>query len=205
MSVTAVNTPIHQAAMIGLPTARPVAAKPPQPQSEAKAHSLAKTDSVVLSGLSALANLELENAVIGAWGSYQDSQSALERSKLGVHESGALTGIGAAAGRSALRRLITSGARNGWELYQGRITTAEAGGRVVGDVATSVVSGSMGAVASKAVVWGFSKTQAAPLTILAVGTVSGWGANLGSNYLLRRAGFSGAIADQSTRLLQKLN
>lgn len=204
MSVMAVQTPIHQTQMIGLPQARTTAIVQPTEQAQAHAHSLEKSDSLILSGLSALAHLELENAVIGAWGSYQDSRSALERTQMGVHESGLLTGIGAAAGRSALRRLITSGVRNGIELSQGRLSTAEAGGRVIGDVATSAISGSLGAVASKAVVWGLSKTQAAPLTLLAVGTLSGWGANLGSNYLLRRAGVNQALAERSTQLLQKL-
>jgi len=191
---------IHQSPMIGgkpSSVAETQASQTSQPK--ARAHSLEQADAYVMSTVQTL-----ENGVIGAFSSYQDSKSALARLQEGPGSAANYVSIGGAVKRSALQRTITSGVRNGWELYQGRISASEAGGRIVGDVTTSVVSGGIGALATNAAVWGLSKTSAAPLTVLAVGTVAGWGANMGSNYLLRRHGFTQVISNNTTNLLRPL-
>lgn len=195
---TITSRPLLQATnLIGAPQAPVAAAR----ETQRPAKSVGAFSSVD----SFIASTEIvDNALISAVGSYQDSRLAVELS-LGGHESG-LNGadIARSMGRSMARRALSSTARNGWQVYQGKLSLAQAGGNVVGDVGTSVVSSGVGAVASHLAVFGLSKTGLPTIAVTVGGSIAGWAANNLTHHLIRKTGVTGAISDKATQVFESL-
>lgn len=193
------SRPVHQAAMIGLPTPadRPTATAAPD-----RASSLARTDAYVNSSIQGV-----ENGLVSLFNTYNDTRAAVAAQQGGPE---GLTNVidfgrmGRSMGWAVVRRGVTSGASNGWAYYKGRISGAEAGGRVVGDVSTSVVASAVGSVATNLAVFGLKRAGASGVPVMIGGLVAGWGVNNLTHRVLRHQGFTQAVTTHATDLFARM-
>ena len=196
---TITSRPLLQATNLIGSTQPPVAAQR-EPQVQAKsAGAFSSVDAFISS------TEIVDNAVISAFGSYQDSRMAVQLGLDGQESVLSGSGIARSMGRSMVRRALSSTARNGWQVYQGRLSMAQAGGNVVGDVGTSVVSSGVGAVASHLAVFGLSKTGLPSIAVTVGGSVAGWAANNLTHHLIRKTGVTGAISAKATQAFESLS
>ncbi len=193
---TITSRPLLQATNLIGATQSPVAAQR-EPQSQVKnAGAFSSVDSFIAS------TEVFDNALISAVGSYQDSRLAVQLSLDGNESVLNGAGIAKSMGRSMARRALSSTARNGWQVFQGNLSMAQAGGNVVGDVGTSVVSSGVGAVASHLAVFGLSKTGLPSIAVTVGGSIAGWAANNLTHRLIRSTGVTGAISDKATQVFE---
>ncbi|PKL75722.1 MAG: hypothetical protein CVV27_13905 [Candidatus Melainabacteria bacterium HGW-Melainabacteria-1] len=200
MPVIAANpvNSVHNATLIG---AKPVSTpKTPETKKEALAASLARTDAYVNSTA-----VIAENAILSIFNSYQDTQSAVGK----MNKDGAMVvtdfiDVGGSVKRAAIQRTVTSSMSNGWALVRGKVTLAEAGGRVVGDVSTTAVANGMGALATNVAVWGIAKAGGSSLPVIVGGMVAGWAANNLSHRMMGKFGVTEAITNKTTELLSSV-
>ena len=115
------------------------------------------------------------------------------------------TNVGGSIQRAAVQRTVTSSFSNGWQLIRGKVTLAEAGGRVVGDVATTAASNGLGAIATNVAVWGIAKAGGSSLPVMVGGMVAGWAVNNASHRMMGKFGVTSAITDKTTSLIQGLS
>lgn len=143
----------------------------------------------------------LEGVVLGMFNAYTDTKAAMERQMNGQVVTD-YTHVGVSVKRAVIQRSVTSTVRNGWSVFRGKATIAEAGGRVVSDVASSAVSSTVSSVANNVAVWGLAKAGASSFPVMVGGMLVGWGANYASNKIMEKTGAQAAIADKITELLQ---
>ncbi|PIQ23778.1 hypothetical protein COW36_20580 [bacterium (Candidatus Blackallbacteria) CG17_big_fil_post_rev_8_21_14_2_50_48_46] len=142
----------------------------------------------------------LEGAVLGMFNAYVDTKSAMDRQMNGqvVTDYG---NVGASVKRAVIQRAVTSTVRNGWSAFRGKATLAEAGGRVVGDVATSAVSSGVSSVANNVAVFALAKAGASSFPVMVGGMLVGWGASYASQKVMQKTGAQAAIINKTTELL----
>lgn len=192
-------TSIQHAAKIGSST--PLAPKTQAQKQEALTSALSRTD-IYVNSTAQIA----ENAILSLFNSYSDTQTAMNT----MDKDGALvvtdfTNVGGSIKRAAIQRTVTSSLSNGWQLVRGKVTLAEAGGRVVGDVTASAAANGVGALATNAAVWGLAKAGASSLPVMVGGMVVGWAANNATHRLMGKFGVTAAITDKTTQLLQSVS
>lgn len=192
---------IQNTALIG---ARPVPAQTVTAQSAeekkaTRAASLARTD-VYVHGAAQVA----ETAVLSLFNSYQDTRGAVAHNQAGTLAAGDFFKVGGSVKRSAIQRAVTSTAKNGWDLYRGKVTLAQAGGRVVGDVSTAAVAGAAGGLASNLAVYGLTKAGVGSVPVMIGGMVASFAVNQASRRALNHLGVTDAIANTTTQALQAL-
>lgn len=196
LAIQSSNT-IYNAAKIGA-TAAP---KSQTDKAAAIASSLSRTD-VYVNSTAQIA----ENAILSLFNSYSDTQTAMANvDKDGMQTVTDFTNVGGSIQRAAVQRTVTSSLSNGWQLIRGKVTLAEAGGRVVGDVATSAASNGLGAIATNVAVWGIAKAGGSSLPVMVGGMVAGWAVNNVSHRMMGKYGVTSAITDKTTQALQSLS
>lgn len=192
---------IQNSALIGARPAPAVAPKASEDKSAAFAASLARAD-VYVNGAAEVA----ETAILSLFNSYQDTRGAVAQTQqTGTLAAGDFFKVGGSVKRSALQRVVTSTATNGWQLYRGKITLAEAGGRVVGDVSTAAVAGAAGGLASNLAVYGLTKAGAGSVPVMIGGMVASFAVNNVSRRVLNKIGVTEAIAHTTTQALQAMS
>ncbi|MGE3727735.1 MAG: hypothetical protein AB7I41_19405 [Candidatus Sericytochromatia bacterium] len=142
----------------------------------------------------------LEGAVLGMFNSYVDTKAAMDRQVDGQVVTD-YTHVGASVKRAVIQRSVTSTVRNGWSVFRGKATLAEAGGRVVGDVTGSAVSSGVSSVANNLAVWGLAKAGVSSFPVMVGGMLVGWGASYAANKVMEKTGAQAAIVDKTTELL----
>lgn len=182
-----------------------IGAKPtpqkPKTQAEKKANfaeTLARTDAYVSSS-----SQLVQNAALSLFNSYQNTAAAMASVNSGRVVTDYTNVLGSVK-RAAVQRTVTSVVGNGWQVVRGKISLAEAGGRVVGDVGTSAVSDAAGAIATNVAVWGLAKAGASSLPVMVGGMVAGWAANNITHRVLGKTGATQAVVNKTTEALQSL-
>lgn len=190
---------IQNAVMIG---AKPAAPKSQEEKKAEIATSLARTDAYVNSTAQVA-----ENAILSLFNSYSDTQNAMSTfaNKDGILVVQDFTNVGASVKSAAIQRTVTSSLNNGYQLIRGKVTLAEAGGRVVGDVATSAVSNGLGAVATNVAVWGIAKAGGSSLPVMVGGMAAGWIVNNASHRMMGKLGVTQMITSKTTGALESLS
>lgn len=194
--------PVHSIQTAALIGAKPAAPKTQEQKKEAIASSLSRTD-VYVNSTAQLA----ENAILSAFNSYSDTQAAMTRynNKDGVQTIQDFTNVGGSVKNAAIQRTVTSSLSNGWAVVRGKVTLAEAGGRVVGDVATSAASNGLGALATNAAVWGIAKAGGSSLPVMVGGMAAGFIVNNVSHRMMGKFGVTQAITNTTTGALEALS
>jgi hypothetical protein len=167
-----------------------------------KKESASKADAFSATDVYVRQSNGLEGAVLGMFNTYLDTKSAMDRQVDGQVVTD-YTAIGASAKRAVIQRVVTSTARNGWAVFRGNATVAEAGGRVVGDVATSAVTSTVSSAANNLAIFALSKAGASSFPVMAGGMIVGWGAHYASRKIMENTGAQAAISDKTTELLHK--
>jgi hypothetical protein len=142
----------------------------------------------------------LEGVVLGMFNAYADTKTAMDRQVNGqvVTDYG---NVGASVKRAVIQRSVTSTARNAWSVFRGNASVAEAGGRVVGDVATSAVTSSVSSVANNVAVFALAKAGVSSFPVMVGGMLVGWGASYASSKVMEKTGAQAAIVNKTTDLL----
>lgn len=180
------------------PVAKPQTLVGKQAHKEVKAESLSKTDAYVSSSVSGIDAL-----AVNVFNSYGNSRSAIEHAAQTESAADYLEGVGGAVKRGVLRRGALSIARNGWAVYKDKISLAEAGGRVAGDLVTGAAANAVGAVASNLAVAGLSKAGVAGIPLVLGGMAASSAANWGTTKALQKTGVQTVITDHATELFKK--
>ncbi|HEY9842087.1 MAG TPA: hypothetical protein V6D23_16600 [Candidatus Obscuribacterales bacterium] len=190
---------VHNATMIG---AKPVSApKSQEAKGEALVNALSRTD-VYVNSTAQLA----ENAILSLFNSYNDTQAAMGKmDKDGMQTVTDFTNVGASVKNAVIQRTVTASMSNGLALIRGKVTLAEAGGRVVGDVATTATSNGLGAIATNVAVWGIAKAGGSSLPVMVGGMVAGWAVNNVSHRMMGKFGVTQMIIDKTTSGIEALS
>lgn len=189
------SSPAVQPVPVGLPsTTKSLAEK-----KAAMAESLARTDMYVNSTWNTL-----EHASLSLYNAHVNTQAAMASLNNGSRVVTDYTNVVGSVKRAAIQRTVTSTVGNGWQLFRGKVTLAEAGGRVVGDVTASAATNAASAIATNVAVWGLSKAGVSSFPVMVGGMIAGWGASTLTNRVMQKTGATEFVINQTTQALQSL-
>jgi len=105
---------------------------------------------------------------------------------------------------SAINKTVTSVVRNGYKVIRKKITLAQAGGNVVGDVSAAAVNGGVSALASDGVIWIMAKAGASSFPVMLGGMIAGQVASTVSNKVIKKTGVQTFITEKTTQMFEKI-